>query len=166
MEHRGVATSFKLPSRYLRLLCPCWPSYFLVRFPVTSSTDEAQLSGAASGSISYYPHLVIYPSSRPILSTRHSLSPVGRNLKFTVILLSYVSSSQGVDCGIVKGFFSSSKHPDRFWGSQRLIFNQHWRSFPGIKQLGREVDHHLHVMLKLRMSTAVRVCHLGCKQYP
>jgi len=89
----------------------------------------------------------IYPSSKPIISTRHSLSPVGRNIKLTVILLSYISSYQGVDYGIVKGFFSSSKHPERFWGSLSLIFNQHWGSFPVIKQPGREADHHLHNLM-------------------
>ena len=57
MEHRIGASAFKLPCRYSRLLSRCWPSYFLVGFPPTSSADQAQLSGAPSGCISYYPHL-------------------------------------------------------------------------------------------------------------
>jgi hypothetical protein len=38
-------------------------------------------------------------------------------------------------------FIPTQKLPDRLWGPPTLLLNGHLRSFPGIKQPEREVDH-------------------------
>jgi len=38
-----------------------------------------------------------------------------------------------------RDFYFLQKRPDRLWGSHRLLLNRCPGSFPGVKQLGREV---------------------------
>jgi len=40
-----------------------------------------------------------------------------------------------------QGFFSTSPHLDRLWGTPNLIYSGCWGSFLGLKQAGNEADH-------------------------
>jgi hypothetical protein len=45
------------------------------------------------------------------------------------------------NAGRRKRIFSSPNHPDRLWSVPILLFKNERSSFPGIKRLGRDVDH-------------------------
>jgi hypothetical protein len=48
-----------------------------------------------------------------------------------------------------------SKSPDRLWGPPSLVFNCDLDSFPRLKRLGPDVDNHLHLGPRLRMSRTI-----------
>jgi len=48
--------------------------------------------------------------------------------------------------------FFSPKGPDRFWGPPSPLLNGLWGSLLGVKRSEREVDHHLLLVPRLRMS--------------
>jgi len=54
-----------------------------------------------------------------------------------------------------KRFFCSPKCSEQHWCLQSLLFTEHHGYFSGVKQLGCEVHHHLHVTLRSRISEAI-----------
>ena len=51
--------------------------------------------------------------------------------------------------------FSAPKRPDRLWDSPSLQLNGYRGSFPGEKRSGREVNHDLHLVPRLRKSGVI-----------
>lgn len=51
--------------------------------------------------------------------------------------------------------FSTPKRPDRLWASPSLQFNGYWDFFKGEKRPGREVNHDLHLVPRLRKSGVI-----------
>ena len=58
-----------------------------------------------------------------------------------------------------RGFFSSPKCQDLFWGPPILLLNGYWGSLPGLKCWGVKLTTHLHLVPRLRIS-GVELLHL------
>jgi hypothetical protein len=54
-----------------------------------------------------------------------------------------------------KTFFLSPKCPDWLRDPHSLLFKGYWGFSQAVTWLGHEVDHHLHLMLRLRVNVAV-----------
>jgi hypothetical protein len=50
---------------------------------------------------------------------------------------------RGSNLGRSRRFSLLKNRPDRLWGPPDFLLNNHWSSFPGMKQLRREGDHDL-----------------------